>query len=228
MSDVVLSLGNVAFRDMEVPEKIRFGGRQRLAVQNIIGGGRVVGALGLDDGEISFSGIFSGQDAAARAQLLDIARAQGSQMPLVWGGFYYLVVISSFVAEYRRPNLIPFAVTCVVVSDPLADVAAALPLATLIGNDIAAATGFAGQAGQVLAGTSLAALAAAQAGIAGAMGTAGTALGEAGAALAGAATIVAGVNALTQINACSGQLAGLAGMSGYVNRAVVNSALEAV
>lgn len=224
MSDVVLSLGNVAFRDMEVPEKIRFGGRQRLAVQNIIGGGRVVGALGLDDGEISFSG----QDAAARAQLLDIARAQGSEMPLVWGGFYYLVIISSFVAEYRRPNLIPFALTCVVVSDPLADVAAALPAATLIGNDIAAATGFSGQAGQVLAGTSLAALAAAQAGIAGAMGNAGTALGAAGAALAGAATIVAGVNALTQINARSGQLAGLAGMSGYVNRAVVNSALEAV
>ena len=81
MSKIVLTLGGVPFEDMEVPEKISFGGKQRVAVQNLIGGGRVVVALGLDDGEISFTGIFSGADAVARAQELDAARALGAQLP---------------------------------------------------------------------------------------------------------------------------------------------------
>ncbi|MCB5944118.1 hypothetical protein [Acidocella sp. KAb 2-4] len=60
MSKVTLTLGGVAFRDMEVPEAIGFGGRQRVAVQELLGGGRAVQVLGVDEGVITFSGIFSG------------------------------------------------------------------------------------------------------------------------------------------------------------------------
>jgi hypothetical protein len=60
MSNIILTLGGVPFQDFEVPEQIRFGGAQRLAVHELIGGGRVVDAPGDDAGEISFSGIFSG------------------------------------------------------------------------------------------------------------------------------------------------------------------------
>src|SRR5271154_5082483 len=96
MTNVVLTLGGVPFQDMEVPEKISFGGQQRVAVQNLIGGGRVVATLGIDDGRISFSGIFSGTDAVARAQMLDAARASGLAVPLVWDSFYYTVIIADF------------------------------------------------------------------------------------------------------------------------------------
>ncbi|MBU6448047.1 MAG: hypothetical protein KGQ26_00325 [Rhodospirillales bacterium] len=230
MSSVVLSLGNVAFRDMEVPEKISFGGKQRLAVQNIVGGGRIVEALGIDDGEISFSGIFSGSDAASRAQLLDTARALGAQLPLVWQGFYYLVVIAGFSAEYRKPNLIPFSITCVVVTDPLsAEANAAAPVANLISGDLAAASALSGQAGistMGLSAASLGALGVTQNEISAAMATSGALLSGAAVSLTSAMTPGMGVGALEQMGNSSAQLAALSGMSGYVNRAATNLGLE--
>ncbi|MBU6419068.1 MAG: hypothetical protein KGQ79_04995, partial [Proteobacteria bacterium] len=230
MGNVVLSLGNVAFQDMEVPEKISFGGKQRLAIQNVIGGGRVVEALGIDDGEISFSGIFSGTDAVSRAQLLDMARALGAQLPLVWQGFYYLVVIAGFTAEYRKPNLIPFSITCVVVTDPLAAAANAVaPIASLISGDLAAAAALSGQAGfstMSVSAASLAALGVTQTEISGAIAASGNVLSGAVSSLNSALTPVTGVNALGQIGGSSAQLAALSGMSGYVNRAVTNLGLE--
>ncbi|MDE2238452.1 MAG: hypothetical protein KGJ73_00810 [Rhodospirillales bacterium] len=230
MGNVVLSLGNVAFQDMEVPEKISFGGKQRLAIQNVIGGGRVVEALGIDDGEISFSGIFSGMDAVSRAQLLDTARALGAQLPLVWQGFYYLVVIAGFTAEYRKPNLIPFSITCVVVTDPLAAAANAVaPIAGLVSGDLASAAALSGQAGvstMSVSAASLAALGVTQNEISGAIAAGGAVLSGAVSSLNNAFTPVTGANALGQIGSSSAQLAALSGMSGYVNRAVTNLGLE--
>lgn len=232
MSNVVLTLGGVAFQDMEVPEKIRFGGQQRVSVQPLIGGGRVVQALGLDDGVIAFSGIFSGADAVDRAQLLDTARALGSVLPLVWDGFFYSVVIHAFVAEYRKTNLIPFAVTCVVVADPIADVAAlAAPVASLVGLDLTAASALSGQAGvsvgRVTAG-SLAGFAALQGVLSGAVASSGSALMAGAAALGAARDPAAGVAALGRVTSASSQLAGLTAMTGYVGRAATNIGNESV
>lgn len=226
MSNVVLTLGGVPFQDMEVPEKISFGGKQRVAVQNLIGGGRVVSALGLDDGSISFAGIFSGTDAVSRAQELDAARALGAQLPLVWSGFYYIVVIETFAAEYRKPNLIPFSISCLVVTDPLAAaVSLGAPLANLVSGDLAAALGLSGQAGisvQGLSAASLTGFAAVQGLLTSGIGTMGTSLSAAGVALDGAGTAEAGVAALGSLGAVSGQLAGATAMQGYVSRAAVN------
>ena len=52
MSSVGLTLGGIEFRDFEVPEQIVFGGGQTFAIHQIIGGSRVVDALGAADGEI--------------------------------------------------------------------------------------------------------------------------------------------------------------------------------
>jgi hypothetical protein len=230
MSKVVLSLGGVAFRDMEVPEQIRFGGRQRVAVQALIGGGRSVSALGIDDGLIEFSGIFSGNDAVGRAQMLDAARALGAALPLVWDGFYYSVVIETFAASYRKHNLIPFAITCVVVSDPVAALAAlATPIANLISLDLAAASVLGGQAGYALAVTgtaSAAELAAAQSGVQAALGAGGAVLNGAVALVNGATDAGAGAAAVGQLGDAASQHAALAGMAGYVGRAVSNFAGE--
>jgi hypothetical protein len=226
MSNVVLTLGGVPLQDMEVPEKITFGGKQRVAVQNLIGGGRVVSALGLDDGAISFAGIFSGADAVSRAQELDVARALGVQLPLVWGGFYYTVVIEQFTAEYRKPTLIPFAISCLVVSDPLAAAANLVaPLANLVAGDLDAAMALSGQAGVSLLGISamsLTGFAAVQGALGAGINSMGASLGNAASALNGAVTPDIGIGALGRLGAVSAQLAGATAMQGYVSRAATN------
>lgn len=51
-----LVLGPVVFQAFEVPERIRFGGKQRVAVHELFGGGRVVDAVGAEEGPIEWSG----------------------------------------------------------------------------------------------------------------------------------------------------------------------------
>jgi hypothetical protein len=135
MSNVVVTLGGVPFQDFEVPERIAFGGAQRLAVNQMIGGGRVVNALGVDDGEIGFSGIFSGSDAAGRVQALDLLRSTGTAVPFIWGDFFYIVVVAQFIVEYTKPWWMPFAVRCVVVTDLVAALGSAVaPLTDLVSS----------------------------------------------------------------------------------------------
>jgi hypothetical protein len=222
MSNVVVTLGGVPFRDFEVPEKISFGGAQRVAVNRLIGGGRVVNALGEDDGEIHFGGVFSGDDAAARAQLLDAARTLGTAIPLAWGRFFYMVVLAEFAAEYTKPWWIPFAVRCVVATDPVAALAGLVtPVADLIGNDIAAAASLSVQAGISLLGLSGSnpAYAAAQATIGSAIASNGLALSNGADGLAAANDAAGGVAGMGEIMIASSQLAALGGINGYVNRA---------
>lgn len=226
MSNVIVSLGGVAFQDMEIPEKISFGGRQRVAVQNLLGGGRVVEALGTDDGLIAFSGIFSGSDAVSRAQALDTARAEGAVLPLNWDAFSYAVIIETFQAEYRKPNLIPFSIICVVVDDSSPLQAASAAAGALAANALAAAAGFSAQAGFSVAGlsaTSFAGIAAAQNGLGIAIGGAGNALVSATAGIDGAADAASGASAVAQLAAASSQLAALTAMSGFIGQAASNS-----
>ena len=230
MSDVILSLGGVSFRDMEVPEQIFFGGAQRLSVQNIIGSGRVIEAVGGNDGDIFFSGIFSGNDAVERAQLLDAARNLGTKLPLAWKDFYYIVVISKFSAVYCRSNLIPFSIDCTVASDPLADAVSVLaPVANLVSNDFADAMVFSGLAGispATVSSASLSTVNILQSNILGSLSASGVDLESGKQGLSAALTPSMGESALTQIFQASQQQAALAGMSGFINRAAVNLNLE--
>jgi hypothetical protein len=230
MSNVVITLGAVTFQDFEVPEKIALGGAQRVAVHQLIGGGRVVDALGDAPAQIDFSGIFSGEDAAARAQILDAATAAGAQLPLFWDSFFYTVIIGVFSANYEKPWWIPFTISCVVVIDPVAEVASAISsVTTLIGNDIASAVSLAPQAGVSLAlggAPSLAGLGSAQAVVSSGMAAANVALTSGVGLLNGAIDAPAAIGGLAQVVSTSGQLAALSGMTGYINRAATNMANE--
>jgi hypothetical protein len=228
MGNQALSLGSVVFRDLEVPEKISFGGRQRVAVQDLLGGGRVVNALGIEEGVIRFSGIFSGGDAASRARTLDAERASGTAMKLVWGDYFYIVVVAEFAADYRQSNLIPFAVSCVVVESP-AMMGAALEttVANLVTADLLAAMGLSGQAGISAAGLGTAALApyaVTQALLGSAITAGGQTLMARAAGFNGASDAYAGVAALGGIVGASARLAAQTAMGGYVARAAVNVA----
>jgi len=139
----LLTLGSVAFDDFEIPGQLRFGGAQQLAVHKLIGGLRIVDAMGRDDAAVEWSGVFAGTDAGDRARLLDAMRATGQQQILAWDEFSYSVVIERLDLEYRNPWWIPYRITCTVVLDQAQDVVSYVPdLAESVLNDLTSASAF--------------------------------------------------------------------------------------
>jgi hypothetical protein len=114
---VLLTLGNVAFTDFEVPDKINFGGQQILVKKQLVGGTRVIHAMGRNDDDISWSGRFRGFNAESRARELDYLRIQGQELVLSWSSFQYLVAIESFKGDFNQQNEIPYSITCTVIQD---------------------------------------------------------------------------------------------------------------
>ncbi len=148
MPDVALLLGPIVFHDFEVPSGITFGGRQRIGLHRLPGGGRIIDALGRDDAQISFSGIFAGADATLRARTLDELRVAGMPLPLTWDVFFYTVMITDFRADYRSGWWIPYRIVCTGLQDEastLFEQAASLVTTSL--SDISAAAGYASDAG---------------------------------------------------------------------------------
>ena len=139
MPNTFLVLGPIAFQDFEVPEQVNIGGAQHLAVHRLPGGARVIDALGRDDAEIRFSGIFSGVDATLRARAVDELRALGAAVPLSWDVFFYSVVIKEFHADYHSGHWIPFRLVCTVLRDEAAAVIdTALSIAGSVLSDLGA------------------------------------------------------------------------------------------
>ena len=115
--DVYLQLDELQFEDVEVPQEINFGGTQNLVKHDLIGGTRVIDAMGAFSAPISWSGLFRGETALERARYIDNLRAEGRQVLLTWGEFRYQVVISEFRASYQRAYQIPYSITLEVVKD---------------------------------------------------------------------------------------------------------------
>jgi hypothetical protein len=226
-----LLLGPVLFQDFELPERIAWGGEQRLAVHCLPGGARVIDALGRDDAQIAWSGVFSGSNAAIRARLVDLLRAGGAVWPLTWNTFFYSVIIRLFEAEYTRSNWIPYRIACTVVRDEaealvetatslgagiLADLSAASAAST--GLDFTAATFAVSARGATTSGS--AAYTSASAALRGSAGQIATSISGAESGLSSASLGTAA--GLTQATGAAGQLAALTNAGGYVNRAQVN------
>ena len=220
MTDFLL-LGPVTFESFELPPRIGFGGAQRLAIHRLPGGARVIDAMGRDDAEIAWSGTFAGPDAADRARLLDLMRAQGAVLALAWDAFAYLVLIARFAAEYERPNWVPYRIACTVLQDQTQPaVAAAAPLAALLAGDLGAAapavaTAAVAAAGATTPGTE--AYTAAVAAVGAAQAASVAARAAAGAALLAAADPAVAAEA-------AGTLAQSADAQGFLGRAAANLA----
>lgn len=117
MDPLILTLDDFTFQDAEIPEQITFGGEQKLAVHRLVGGSRVVDAMGRDDGALEWSGLFLGTDAVRRARHLDGLRISGRALDLTWSEFSYKVVVKSFRAPFERFYKIPYTISCEVVQD---------------------------------------------------------------------------------------------------------------
>lgn len=242
MSNTVLLLGPLVFEDFEVPAGITFGGKQRLAVHRLPGGARVIDALGRDDAELAFSGIFSGSDATLRARAVDELRSMGLPLPLTWDVFFYSVVIDNFQADYRNSNWIPYRISCTVIRDEAsALIETAISLATSVLADAGTALASAASAGIDLSGTQMA-IAAPGATVSGtaAFATARSSLADtqsildarftaSESALSGinlntARSANAGVAGLAQASSTTGQISLISQARAYLGRAASNLA----
>jgi hypothetical protein len=138
-----VTLGLVTLEAFEIPATIAFGGKQRLAVHDLPGGGRIIDVLGGTDTDITFGGIISGSDADTRAQLLDAMRVIGTSLPLSWGEQYFIVIIAEADFDYRKPWWIPYRLRCVVQSNLVYAVAStAVSAAARITANLASAASF--------------------------------------------------------------------------------------
>jgi hypothetical protein len=117
MAADILTLGDIVFTDFSIPERFPFGGAQAMRVIKLVGGQRVIQTMGPDDRDITWGGVFWGDNALYQALSLDALRAQGAALPLSWGGGGYTVVIGSFEPNVRRlPFCVPYTITCVVAT----------------------------------------------------------------------------------------------------------------
>lgn len=143
MADVVLKLGDITFQRNEIPEAMPFGGEQALVVHRLVGGAKVVDAMGAFEGPIEWSGWFEGEGALSRALALDVLRASGAPVVLQWSELSFAVVVRDFRPVFQRFYKIPYRITCEVVENLTLSTAGNgdLSIDDLINGDIASAGG---------------------------------------------------------------------------------------
>jgi hypothetical protein len=112
-----LTLGDFAFGRFEIPETIPFGGDQRLVVHELIGGKRVIDAMGYVPTDINWSGWLVGAEASSRAFELEGMAQDGVARDLSWAGFLYSVVIKSVHCDYRNFARISYQIALEVSAD---------------------------------------------------------------------------------------------------------------
>lgn len=116
--DTTLTLGSFQFAGLEIPSQISgLGAAQALAVHKLVGGSRVIDAMGQDFHPIEWSGLFFGSNAMARMNQLKALAVSGAPQKLAWHTFNYLVIIRDFTPDERRQFEIPYHISCEVVSD---------------------------------------------------------------------------------------------------------------
>jgi hypothetical protein len=149
MASTTVTLGDFVFAGMEMPESLRFGGGQALVVHRLIGGQKVVDAMGPDDAPPEWGGWFRGENALERARYLDTLRKQGKALTFTYSEFRYLVLIASFTADFQRPYQIPFRISLEVVDDLTAPVTVIAPssIDDVMDDDMGTANGLGGLIG---------------------------------------------------------------------------------
>lgn len=142
MPDTTLVLGDFEFGRFEIPEQIAFGGEQQLVVHELVGGVRVIDAMGERPLALEWSGVFVGSAALDRALYLDGLRKAGNALELTWSQLNYRVVIRSMRCTFQRFYRLPYSITCEVVADqttPVRSIADVSP-EQMVGDDFAEAS----------------------------------------------------------------------------------------
>lgn len=143
---MALVLGGFIFSDYAIPEKVKLGGEHTFVTHRLIGGERVVDAMGPDDDDIKWAGRFQGPDAVSKAMLLDGFRRQGVQLPLIVDSQYYLVGVQSFDWDYERSYQVVYKIECLVVASMGGGGSSfSATLSASVSDDLSAVQGIIGQ-----------------------------------------------------------------------------------
>lgn len=139
----MLLLGSFLFQDFEIPENVRglLSGKQMLAAKKLIGGQRVIDAMGPDPDDISWSGRFQGGDVVSRAQQIADMRDTGQTQSLVCDLVVLTVLIADFKFSYERPYQATYEITVMVLPDQI-DSGGDASLDSLVGSDMTMALSF--------------------------------------------------------------------------------------
>jgi len=116
MDKPILKLGDVVFGDTETGP-IPFGGEQQLNIHRLVGGKRVIDAMGDNPIALDWTGIFVGANALTKAKTLRRMQKEGRALSLTWSSMTYQVVISKFTGQFEAEFNIPYSITCEVVED---------------------------------------------------------------------------------------------------------------
>jgi hypothetical protein len=135
---MALVLGGFIFTDYAIPEVMPLGGEHKFVTHKLIGGARVLDAMGRDDSDISWSGRFQGSDAVTKAMALDQLRISGAQVPLIVDSQYYLVGVSKFEWKYERFYQVLYTINCTVVTSSTGSILSTLT--GLVSGDLAVAS----------------------------------------------------------------------------------------
>ena len=246
-----ITIGGVGLTEMEVPDKLTWGGTQMLAVHKLIGGQRVIDAMGQDDRTLDWGGLMRGSSAVQRARQLDALRVSGARQVLTWADFTYTVVVQSFEADYTRQGYrVPYRISCIIIPQPPVPVKPSLLQS--LGSDLSSALGIDGLSASLGGYVSLAQAAlpvaavltgggSAYIGISSAVGAASGAMSLASTAagaqvgtqataagllghLVGGTDALSGIAALQSMGASTAQLATTTIANSYLGRAVANLA----
>ena len=138
-----LIIGDLLLQGHEVPGRISIGGAQAFTIHKLPGGGRIIDAMGADQGSITWHGLFIGPNAAGRARALDIMRQQGMPQLLSFGDYTFNVVIVHFVYDYRdRGAVISYRIRSEIIPDASGDATGAGDLGFSIQDDLGSSLDF--------------------------------------------------------------------------------------
>lgn len=110
-------LGSIIFQRREIPDIMPWGGAHHLVIHKLVGGTRVIDAMGPDPRPIEWRGLFLGPTATQRARICDAMKDSGAEIPLSWGSFYEPVVISHFHADYKHEWEVHYQIACELVTN---------------------------------------------------------------------------------------------------------------
>ncbi|MDY7525482.1 hypothetical protein [Sphingomonas sp. 10B4] len=146
---VKVQLGDFIFGRFEVPERIPFGASQALTVHKLVGGKRVVDAMGRSPHALAWSGWFIGENALAAARYLKGVCEAGAPVPLTWDELAYTVLIESVDYDYVLESRISYQIRCEVVTDDTAPITDVPPLSVeqLVNDDLDAANALSDEIG---------------------------------------------------------------------------------
>lgn len=137
-SSAPVILGGITLTGVEVPSALRVGGEHNLVVHKLVGGARVIQAMGNDPARQTLAGLFTGPNAQARALSIEQMRAAGSEIAFSAAGLSQRVRIASFWYTYQEKGaVIPYELALEIQPAPAVSATASLSaLSDLVGPDI--------------------------------------------------------------------------------------------